>query len=372
MQSQKVFVGGVPGYFSEADIKRVFGHLVKIRNIKLPIKEDGSNLNKGYCILSLKCQGDVAQLLKVGQIYVGNGRYVYCKQFLQGQVLQGEMIRNDMRRIVLKHVTTELTQDKIHEFFEQFFGPVELVFVYQPDEAEDRSTQRRRTCTASVTFEDQESVQKIFLQDKQTSMTLKVFGNLVTVERYKSQQLTHLNQTENLDSERGNTEREEQQKFQFLKKDNNYSMNPREVLEYSKHLKYETVQRGSEESVLNGKIKPRRHYNLNFGMVILDHCLKNLRFNIGAEGDQQDCEPIQPQLNWCFRPSSTAAATQEIDSPLQNPALDLAANRRCQNLKIEQASQGDYREFSRVIDPFSCKSLKNKHVGSTLGRKNKK
>ena len=96
-----MFVGGVPGYFGEADIKRVFGHLVKIRNIKLPYKQDGSNLNKGYCILALKSQSDVVQLTNVGQIYVGNGRYVYCKQFLQGQVLQDEMMRHDMRRVIL-------------------------------------------------------------------------------------------------------------------------------------------------------------------------------------------------------------------------------------------------------------------------------
>ena len=157
--------------------------------------------------------------------------------------------------------------------------------MYQPDEAEDRPSELRRTCTASVTFYDQKSVQNIFLEENQASIAIKIFGNLVTVERYKSHQLAHFESEENhQESTRGNKERDYQQKLASLKRDNNrMSAKPRQVLIGSHHRNYQADQNMHHYCVENGNKKPVRHNHFNFGKVILDHSLDNLRFNIGED-----------------------------------------------------------------------------------------
>lgn len=334
----KVFVGGVPGYFKEPDLRKVLAPYVSVRSIKLPLKLDDSSLNKGYCIVTLKSTEDAQKLVEVSQIYVGNGRYVFCRPFLHGQQLHYEMVRNDQRRIILKQLSPELTEQKLRDYFETHYGKVELVFVYQPDEASDRPSEARKSCTASVTFCRVQDAYLVFRHPEETSTTLIIHGRQVIAERFKSQQAIVAEENQNA--------------YGQIQMANNQQLNYYE--EYHKNDGSEvhlapTSLKGKQQKLRSSKLRKRIMLEQIYGnrpniQANLDHSHQNVRFNIQSE-DSEYC--INRSGNNKFHNTIKQPSTEE-----SSDMIDLSGKR-------SRTSGDDERGSSKTSEKLESKTARN-------------
>ncbi len=183
----KVFVGSIPGYYREADIYELFAPFGNILAISLSHKLDQPELNRGYCILAMNTALEAKRIIQTKQIHIGNGRYVICKPYLQGQRLQREILKHDQRRLILKHLPDDLNEYYIKEYFEAMAGRVEVVFVYQPDHPNSDPLDFKRVRTASVTFHEVKSVDRLFSSPTETERMIGIDGRLVKIQRFRYQ-----------------------------------------------------------------------------------------------------------------------------------------------------------------------------------------
>jgi RNA recognition motif-containing protein len=185
--NDKVFVGSIPGYFREEDIRAVFEPYGYVASVKINFKADNPNLNRGFCILTMRNPAVAARLIHTKQIHIGNGRFVICKPYLHGQQLQEEIVRHDLRRVILKQLPAEIGEEEIKESLEAMVGPVEVVFVFESDERIPTSALVRRVRTASVTFFSPEDAQRIFERPDIYEIYILLQGKPIKVQRFRYQ-----------------------------------------------------------------------------------------------------------------------------------------------------------------------------------------
>lgn len=183
----KVFVGSIPGYYREKDVRAIFEPYGIVTSVRINFKAENPSLNRGYCILTFRDPALAAHLIDTKQIHIGNGRYVICKPYLQGQRLQREILKHDQRRLILKHLPDDLDEYYIKEYFEAMAGRVEVVFVYQPDHPNSDPLDFKRVRTASVTFHEVKSVDRLFSSPTETERMIGIDGRLVKIQRFRYQ-----------------------------------------------------------------------------------------------------------------------------------------------------------------------------------------
>lgn len=183
--SNKVFVGSVPGYYGSSDIAYFISPFGPIKTIKLDQKTDNPQMNRGFCVLTMRYARDAFKLLKQRQVYIGNGRYLICKPYLQGDELHTELIEHDQKRVIIKHLPNDMPESYIQRFFEETVGQVELVFLFQSDDqniAPAHQTKRKRT--ASVTFFNSSDVNALF-SDGFQEIYMDMWGVELLVQKFK-------------------------------------------------------------------------------------------------------------------------------------------------------------------------------------------
>lgn len=188
--SDKVFVGSIPGYFREEDVRAVFAPYGQITAVRINFKADNPQLNRGFCILTMREPLVAARLIHTKQIHIGNGRYVICKPYLQGQQLQEEIVRHDLRRVILKQLPADMGEEEIKTSLEAVAGPVEVVFVFESDERCPQNTQVRRVRTASVTFYCPQQAQSLFPRPELHERYILLQGKPIKIQKFRYQQPT--------------------------------------------------------------------------------------------------------------------------------------------------------------------------------------
>lgn len=182
----KVFVGSIPGYFRKSDVVQVFSGWGVISKVKLDYKNDNPHLNKGFCVLTMQSTKDAQMILEQRLFHIGGGRYLVCKPFLQGHKLHEEILRHDRKRVILKQVPAELSEKSIADYFKEHVGPIEVMFIYQPDDQGGFNSFSRRWRSASITFQSQSDVDKLFSFDIMVQETkLLIHGFHVVAQRFK-------------------------------------------------------------------------------------------------------------------------------------------------------------------------------------------
>lgn len=185
--SNKVFVGSVPGYYSSSDIAYFISPFGPIKTIKLDQKTDNPLMNRGFCVLTMRYARDAFKLLKQRQVYIGNGRYLICKPYLQGDDLHTELLEHDQKRVIIKHLPNDMPESYIQRFFEETVGQVELVFLFQSDDHNiSPAHQTKRKRTASVTFFNSSDVNALF-SDGFQEIYMDMWGIEMLVQKFKFQ-----------------------------------------------------------------------------------------------------------------------------------------------------------------------------------------
>ena len=183
--SSKVFVGSVPGYFSKSNILTIFSKLGQVKKVKIDSRNDNPNNNKGYCILTMQDTYQAQAIIGMKTINIGGGRYLVCKPYLRGQQLQNEIVLHDKRRIILKKIPIEISEQAIRDFCESRFGPVEVVFIFESDNQTVKALNKKRKNSASVTFIFNEDVDALFENcEQEQGIYLQICGYRIYAQRF--------------------------------------------------------------------------------------------------------------------------------------------------------------------------------------------
>jgi len=196
----KVFVGSIPGYYREKDVRAIFEPYGIVTSVRINFKAENPSLNRGYCILTFRDPALAARLIDTKQIHIGNGRYVICKPYLQGHQLQEEILRHDQRRVIVKQLPSDLAEEEIKNFFDYWVGPVEIVFIYESDDRCPTTTTNRRVRTASVTFFNPNDAQSLFPDPLIEERLISINGKPIKIQRFKYQHMNPDSQTSSVES----------------------------------------------------------------------------------------------------------------------------------------------------------------------------
>lgn len=183
IRTLKLYVGSVPASASEGAIKEYFSNYGQVLRVIMFYDETGTKrgLHKGFCHLVLADQATFTRILE-HPVHMFLGRHIKVSIHMRGGHLKNENAKNNMRRIIVKNLPNETTEEEINHAF-GIFGSVEVAYLFRSSRKENFGMNRGRgpiTNTASVMFFTKVSAQKAL-----EAPYFYLNGSLLTIESYQ-------------------------------------------------------------------------------------------------------------------------------------------------------------------------------------------
>lgn len=180
MNTQKIFVGSIPGHVSEDMMTAYFKYYAPSAIFTLKKKSRTGLANCGFGFVTVESDREIAEILSVPHFI--EGRAIKCQERLSG--VQLELARNHLnqRRLFLKGFPNGLTDSQLHAVFEQY-GEVESAYTVRL-----YSTKKEKRI-AYVTMKDAAIAHKL---GKLGLMT--IYGHMVNISPFSKlqQRLSYL------------------------------------------------------------------------------------------------------------------------------------------------------------------------------------
>ena len=123
-----IFIGGLPGSASEKVLTNHFSKFGPIESISMVhSSKKGSNLSKGYALITFKQSESYSKALKQPEHYLFK-RVVSCQPYLQGEELAAYLEDLNSRRLFVKYIPKNVDNKGFEEIFSQF-GEVDFGYV---------------------------------------------------------------------------------------------------------------------------------------------------------------------------------------------------------------------------------------------------
>lgn len=161
----KIFVAGIPSRYTSTEIKLYFASFGAISSVEMvPRSSQRRRLNfrsnndkKGAWIISVETR-DVFDRILNHYPHRFSDRNLICKPFLYGPELAQTNSLNNKRRVILKHVPTELSEESLRSMLIRDFGDIECLFSFRPDK--QPTVSKRQYHSYSVMFMQEHSAVK--------------------------------------------------------------------------------------------------------------------------------------------------------------------------------------------------------------------
>lgn len=138
MQSRTIFIGGLPGASTEAQIRGFFSRFGSIEKIKMYIGQRKTDRHsRGYAILQFQQESSCHAALKRPEYYLFD-RVIMCQPYLQGKELNDYLEDLNSRRLFVKYIPYHINNNQFEKFFCRF-GEVDFGYVVK-----DPRTKRSR------------------------------------------------------------------------------------------------------------------------------------------------------------------------------------------------------------------------------------
>lgn len=141
-----IFVGGIVGNVTEREIREYFETFGQIHSVTLIPKKNNKKLNSGYCFISFKDSLTKWQVLSVPEHFLC-GRRINCKSLLKGSQLKEEKLKNTAKKLCIKYVPVDTTEEEFESFFSSF-GEVHSFYLV------NYKTSTANSCNGYVVYKD--------------------------------------------------------------------------------------------------------------------------------------------------------------------------------------------------------------------------
>lgn len=177
LEVNQLFVSGMPQDCSEQEMLEFFSLFGKIDNVK-PWKT-GYSRSKSFLVTP----GDDEVYLKIlgAQNLVYRKRLLHCKPFCSKKSnLKNQILDANIRRVLLKKVPSQISEEEIKTLIEGLAGEIEMMFAYRPETSDQEHFHLfRKFRTYSVLFRSPIAAEKLLrlgkiTLDKQTLQPIKI------------------------------------------------------------------------------------------------------------------------------------------------------------------------------------------------------
>lgn len=163
----KIFVAGIPSSIPNSEILRYFsefGGIEKLdRSMGNSVSSEGDLTDsRGHCILLVRDKAAMERILSRAPHYVG-GRKVMCKEYLEGSQLFRQNLDNNRRRVIIKKVPAQISEEEFRRYLTTSFGKIELMFCFRPEARKASKSERRLYRSYSVMFKEVDSASRATL-----------------------------------------------------------------------------------------------------------------------------------------------------------------------------------------------------------------
>lgn len=161
-----IYVAGIPSTCSEEAISEYFQRFGSIDSVQTfedrTRTQSGSRTQpkppiRGFCILTTSSR-DTFRSIVGFKSHLFFGRALACREYMVGEELRRRNKQLNDRRVILKQVPKDVSQDELRRTLESIGGEVEMFYVFHPD-AEAAAPRRHLTC--SVMFKQSRCIDEL-------------------------------------------------------------------------------------------------------------------------------------------------------------------------------------------------------------------
>lgn len=161
-----IYVAGIPSSCSDEDISeyfRQFGEIDSVQTFEDKSRTLGASRNqqkrmiRGFCILTTSSRDTFRSIVSFKR-HLFFGRALACREYMVGEELKRRNRQLNDRRVILKQVPKDVSQEELRRTLESIGGEVEMFYVFHPD-AEAATPRRHLTC--SVMFKHSRRIEEL-------------------------------------------------------------------------------------------------------------------------------------------------------------------------------------------------------------------
>ena len=161
-----IYVAGIPSSCSDEDIReyfRRFGEIDSVQTFEDKSRAPDASRSqpkraiRGFCIVTTYSRDTFRSIVsfKRHQFF---GRALACRQYMVGEELKRRNKQLNDRRVILKQVPKDVSQDELQKTLESIGGEVEMFYIFHPD---DEAAAPRRHLTCSVMFKHSRRIDEL-------------------------------------------------------------------------------------------------------------------------------------------------------------------------------------------------------------------
>lgn len=126
-EQRTVFVGGIPADASEKILFDYFSTFGAVENLKVISKKQAILSDTAFCFLSFEDASSARDVL-AKESHVLFSRLITCRPFMQGNSLQSKAADENRRKVFVKYIPKDMTEDEFKNFFSNF-GAVDHAYL---------------------------------------------------------------------------------------------------------------------------------------------------------------------------------------------------------------------------------------------------
>ena len=182
----RVFVGSIPANATKPSLIKYFSRFGEVIRVEMQIKQtehSTERLNPGWCHL-IVADKVTADLICDIPFHIFEGRQITCRPFVKGGSLKRSNLENNKRRVIVKNVPWNSTEEEIRQIARNY-GEVEAAFFFQKGGSGLKSLQihaykqYKQPRTASIQFREIEAADR-FIKTK----AITIRGARAKIEPY--------------------------------------------------------------------------------------------------------------------------------------------------------------------------------------------
>ncbi len=126
-EQRTIFIGGIPADASEKILFDYFSSFGVVENLKVISKKQAILSDTAFCFLTFQDESAARDVLSE-ESHVLFSRLITCKPFMQGTSLQSKAADENKRKVFVKYIPKEMTEDEFKTFFASF-GAVDHAYL---------------------------------------------------------------------------------------------------------------------------------------------------------------------------------------------------------------------------------------------------
>lgn len=180
LETNQLFVSGMPQDCTEEEIMQFFGWFGKISSVRL--LKTGISRCKSFVVTP---ENKVVLYKILGtQNLVYRNRFLHVKPYESKRAnLRSQLLDANTRRVILKKVPSQISEDRVRVLLEKYAGTIETIFAYRPETSDqDHLHLLRKFRTYSVLFTTTDAAERL-LQLGHISLD-EQFNNPIKIEKF--------------------------------------------------------------------------------------------------------------------------------------------------------------------------------------------